>query len=106
MSQSTPWQRVKLIVKVIEVRLRFPLILVAFALCFGYRDTIKNVWDKWLRPATTVAALDDEHEFFCPMDPQVIRQSYESDGAVPKCPICGMPLSVRIKSQPGRFRRA
>ena len=33
------------------------------------------------------------------MDPQVIRSTYEPNGDVPKCPICGMPLSMRKKGE-------
>ena len=33
------------------------------------------------------------------MDPKVIRFAYESDGSVPKCPICSMPLSLRTKGK-------
>ncbi len=33
------------------------------------------------------------------MHPKVIRHSLEPDGSVPKCPICGMPLSLRTKGE-------
>ena len=33
------------------------------------------------------------------MDPQVVRTTYEPNGDVPDCPICGMPLSIRAKGQ-------
>ncbi len=38
-------------------------------------------------------------EYFCPMHPNVVRQTLEPDGSVPKCPICGMPLSLRKKGE-------
>lgn len=97
---STPWRRIKLIAAVIEIRLRFILVLAATALLVGYWPTIKNYWDKFTRPAAAAAGrLPADKEFYCPMDPKVIRSGYEPDGSVPKCPICGMPLSLRSKGQ-------
>ena len=40
------------------------------------------------------------------MDPQVVRSTYEPNGDVPKCPICGMPLSERRKGKRPSCRRA
>ena len=37
------------------------------------------------------------------MDPQVVRSDYEPNGEVPKCPICGMPLSVRLKGEKAKL---
>jgi Cu(I)/Ag(I) efflux system membrane fusion protein len=37
------------------------------------------------------------------MDPQVVRSTYEPNGDVPKCPICGMPLSIRKKGEAARL---
>ena len=106
-SPLSTWQKIKLVIKVIEVRLRFIAILVAMALFIGYWDTIKNYWDKWTRPAeAAVHAVASDQEFYCPMHPQVVRDSLEPNGEVPKCPICGMPLSMRKKGQAGRCRRA
>lgn len=94
------WKRFLLVVKVIEVRLRFIAILVAVGLFVGYWDTVKNYWDKWTRPqAVAVRALAPDQEFFCPMHPNVVRNSYEPNGDVPNCPICGMPLSIRKKGE-------
>ena len=33
------------------------------------------------------------------MHPSVVRQTLDPDGGVPKCPICGMPLSLRKKGE-------
>ena len=97
---STRWQRLKLIVEVIEVRLRFIAVLVATGLFICYWDTIKNYWDKYTRPAEVASgALPADKEFYCPMHPKVVRTSLDPDGSVPKCPICGMPLSERTKGQ-------
>ena len=46
-----------------------------------------------------VKALPADQEFYCPMHPQVVRSSLEPNGDVPKCPICGMPLSIRKKGE-------
>ena len=56
-------------------------------------------------PARHVASreLEPGHEFYCPMDPQVVRSTYEPNGDVPKCPICGMPLSLRKKGEAAKL---
>ena len=62
-----------------------------------------NYWDKWTRPRSVASReLEPGQEFYCPMDPQVVRSTYEPNGDVPKCPICGMPLSVRKKGRSGQ----
>ena len=92
----TRWQKLKLVARVIEVRLRFVAVLVAVGMLIGYWDTIKNHWDKWTRPAAVAThQLPAGREFYCPMHPKVIRSGFEPDGSVPRCPICGMPLSER-----------
>ncbi len=93
------WQKFVMIVKVIEVRLRFIVILVAVGFVIGYWDVIKNHWDKWTRPAAEVGAVGSDTEFFCPMHPSVVRPTLDPGGQIPKCPICGMPLSKRKKGE-------
>lgn len=94
------WRRFLLVLKVIEVRLRFIAVLVAVGLFIGYWETAKNYWDKWTRPtAVAQRQLGPDQEFFCPMHPNVVRDTYEPNGDVPKCPICGMPLSIRRKGE-------
>lgn len=88
-------------VKAIEIRLRFIAVLVAIGLVIGYWDWIQNHWDKWTRPAAdTVSALAGGEEYYCPMHPSVVRDTLDAGGAIPKCPICGMPLSKRQKGKP------
>jgi Cu(I)/Ag(I) efflux system membrane fusion protein len=102
-SESAPPQRASagsmfwFTVKAIEIRLRFIAILVGIGLVIGYWDGIRNYWDKWTRPtAENVATgLTGGDEFYCPMHPNVTRDRLDPDGAIPKCPICGMPLSKR-----------
>ena len=93
------WKRARFLFKVVEIRLRFILVLVATFILIGKWDTIKNYWDKWTRPSAAVVQANSDTEFFCPMHPSVVRDSLEPDGSVPKCPICGMPLSQRKKGE-------
>ena len=93
------WKRARFLFKVVEIRLRFILVLVATFILIGKWDTIKNYWEKWTRPSATVVQANSNTEFFCPMHPSVVRDSLEPDGSVPKCPICGMPLSQRKKGE-------
>jgi membrane fusion protein, copper/silver efflux system len=101
MQNSIFWKKFLLIIKVIEVRLRFIAILLVTALAIGYWDTITNYWDKWTRSAPTeITKMAKDEEFYCPMHPQVIRDDFDPNGQVPHCPICGMPLSLRKKGVP------
>jgi multidrug efflux pump subunit AcrA (membrane-fusion protein) len=101
MSNSTFWKKFFLVIKVIEVRLRFIAILLVTALAIGYWDTITNYWDKWTRSAPTeISKLAEDEEFYCPMHPQVVRDDFDPNGQTPHCPICGMPLSLRKKGAP------
>lgn len=98
-SKPGRWRKIRFALQAIEVRLRFVGILVAVGLVFGYWNTIRNYWDKWTRPPVAAAATADDTEYFCPMHPQVVRESLTSSGAIPKCPICAMPLSKRKKTE-------
>jgi Cu(I)/Ag(I) efflux system membrane fusion protein len=95
------WSLFWFTIRMLEVRLRFIAVLVALGLVIGYWDTLQNYWDRWTRPAIAVASnADSDTEFYCPMDPSVVRPGLEPNGAIPKCPICGMPLSLRKKGEP------
>ena len=88
------WKKFRLVVKVVELRLRFIALMAATALTFAYWDSIGNRYDKWMRPeAGHAVAAASGIEFYCPMHPQVVR---EESGT---CPICGMPLSRRKKGE-------
>lgn len=106
MSESVPTRKSRLsglwfTLRMIEVRLRFVAVLVGLGLVIGYWDTIQNYWDRYTKPAVSTANnVASDSEFYCPMDPSVIRESLEPNGSVPKCPICGMPLSLRKKGAP------
>jgi Cu(I)/Ag(I) efflux system membrane fusion protein len=98
-ARSTGWQRARFILRALEVRLRFIALFVGIGLLMAYWTTIEAHWDRWTRPAVAAAALDSDAEFYCPMHPSVVRTSLEPSGAVPNCPICGMPLSKRKKGE-------
>ncbi|MCE5229330.1 efflux RND transporter periplasmic adaptor subunit [bacterium] len=88
-------KRILFFLKLLEIRLRFVLILIITALVVGYWDHIQNYWERWQRErAGTVEQHEHaaEFEFFCPMHPFVVRH------APGKCPICGMEL---VKRKPG-----
>lgn len=89
----TRWQKTRMVVKVVELRLRFVALMAATALVFAYWDTIWNYYDKWTRPESVQTAAVEGAEYYCPMHPTVIR---DEPGT---CPICGMPLSKRKKGE-------
>lgn len=71
-------------------RIRFGLLLLGVVLLVGYWDTLLGaLLQRWRGSASQV--VEAQTEFFCPMDPQVVR------GAPSSCPICGMPLSKRAR---------
>jgi Cu(I)/Ag(I) efflux system membrane fusion protein len=89
----TRGQKFRMVVKVVELRLRFILLLAATGLVFAYWDTLWNYYDKWTRPAAEQVAAASDTEYYCPMHPSVVRDEPGS------CPICGMPLSKRKKGE-------
>jgi len=91
--EMTRWQKFRLVVKVVELRLRFIALMAITALTFAYWDMIWNRIDKWQRPPREKAASVSGVEYFCPMHPNVVRDDPGS------CPICGMPLSKRKKGE-------
>ena len=92
----TAGMKLRLVALVILKRIRFIAVLAAVGLFIRYWDTVSNYWDKWTHPHNAATSqLEPGQEFYCPMDPQVVRPGYEPNGDVPKCPICGMPLAVR-----------
>ena len=89
----TRWQKLRLVIKVVELRLRFVALLAITGGVFAYWDTIWNRYDKWMRPAAGLHAAAFGVEFYCPMHPHVVQDEPGS------CPICGMPLAKRKKGE-------
>lgn len=86
------WKKIRLVIKVVELRLRFVALLATTGLVFAYWDTLWNHYDKLTRPVSSRRhATASGVEYYCPMHPQVVRDEPGS------CPVCGMPLSKRKK---------
>ncbi len=86
-------QKFRLVVKVVELRLRFVALMAITALGFAYWDTIANRYDKWARPQAERSIASSGIEFYCPMHPSVVQEEPGS------CPICGMPLARRKQGE-------
>src|SRR4051794_23143200 len=89
----TRWQKFRLVVKVVELRLRFVALMAVTGLVFAYWDELANRYEKWMRPAAEAHAVASGVEYFCPMHPQVVQEGVGS------CPTCGMPLARRAKGK-------
>lgn len=84
--------------KLIEVRLRFVIVLLIAFLIVGRWSTWQNYWNKWTRPlfggAAHAGSVSADTEFFCPMCPGVL-----SDWPA-ICPVCHMDLVTRKRGEP------
>jgi multidrug efflux pump subunit AcrA (membrane-fusion protein) len=96
-----PWRNVWQVLKTIQARLRFIVILAIVGATIVYWDTLKAHYEKWTRPvAGEEAAASADSEWWCPMHPTIVRDHPD------KCPICGMPLSKRKMSDGTRTTEA
>ena len=93
----TRWQKVRLVIKVVELRLRFVALMAVTGWVFANWDTLWDRYEKWMRPAAGSHAVVSGIEYYCPMHPQVVQDETGS------CPICGMPLARRKKGESARL---
>jgi hypothetical protein len=67
------WNRAVVALKMAQVRLRLPIVLVVAALVVGRWETIRNYWDRLTRPhlSESIASpgISADTEYFCPMYP-------------------------------------
>jgi Cu(I)/Ag(I) efflux system membrane fusion protein len=84
--------KVWLLIKTLQARLRFIVVLVAIGGLIAYWDTLSAYYEKWTRPVGEQAAVSSDVEYFCPMHPYIVR-----DNPKEKCPICHMDLARRKK---------
>jgi Cu(I)/Ag(I) efflux system membrane fusion protein len=83
-----------LAIRVLLVRLRFFLVLVAVLLLVGYWHVVRNYWDRLTHPAVVNDnAISADTEYWCPMCPGVVA---DWPG---KCPVCNMALVRRKKGE-------
>jgi Heavy metal binding domain len=91
------WRQVKRALRLLQVRLRVPIVLVFAAVVVGRWDVIRNYWDMLTRgvSAESIAlrAVSSDTEYFCPMDPGIV-----SDWPS-KCGICNMALVRRKRGE-------
>ena len=89
--------RLRSALRLAEVRLRLPLVLVVAAIVVGRWDVLRNYWDRWTRGMTAESiagnAVSTDTEYFCPMDPGVL-----SDWPG-RCGVCNMALVRRKKGE-------
>ena len=92
-SGTARWSALKLA----QVRLRIPIVLVVAALVVGRWEVIRNYWDRLTRGTLSESiashAVSADTEYFCPMDPGVV-----SDWPG-KCGICNMALVRRKRGE-------
>jgi len=92
---NSRWRRLWWMLQLAQVRLRFPIVLVAAFLIVGQWQVLRNYWDTFVVPARLAAGggISADTEYFCPMCPGVV-----SDWPS-KCSVCNMPLVRRKKGE-------
>ena len=83
--------------RLVEVRLRIPIVLMIAALVVGRWDSLRNQCDRMMRRPTgeSIAqqAISSDTEYFCPMDPGIV-----SDWPS-RCGVCNMVLVRRKRGE-------
>lgn len=93
-TQPSRSNRIAWVLKAIQVRLRFVLVLFAAGILIGGWETWRTYWDRWVLPSgadPSLGAISMDTEYFCPMDPGVLSQWPG------KCSVCNMQLVRRSK---------
>jgi hypothetical protein len=79
--------------RIVQIRLRLPLVLIACGLIVGRWEVFRAYWDRLTRQVAggdqAVQAVSNEMEFFCPMDPGVVSVWPG------RCGVCNMALVRR-----------
>src|SRR6188472_3626607 len=70
---SKVWWWFHFLILVNLARLRFVGILVVIGIVIMKWDTLTAHYEKWTRPTTAEAAVEQDVEYFCPMHPSIIR---------------------------------
>ncbi|MBI3818711.1 MAG: efflux RND transporter periplasmic adaptor subunit [Planctomycetes bacterium] len=85
-------KRFGLAFRIIQIRLRFILIMAITGVVVAKWEAIQNHLDRWRHPVAPDLTSTGAMEYYCPMHAQVVRD------AAGNCPICGMPLSSRART--------
>src|SRR5205823_4405649 len=95
-AHRSTWHTLAVILRALQVRLRFLLVLAVAFVVIGQWDVLRNYWERLTRGGTGAAAptaVSTDTEYFCPMCPGVL-----SDWPS-KCPVCNMALVPRHKGE-------
>src|SRR2546421_7284453 len=93
MSAGHSSSRIWTAIRIVNVRLRFVILMLVVGLIAGNWDRLTNHFDRWTRPApASQDAEAPDSEYYCPMHPNIVRSETGS------CPICGMPLARRDRT--------
>ena len=94
---ARPGGRARQLVRALQVRLRFVVVLAVAFLVVGLWGNLRNVWDTWRHTFggshLGKQSVSIDTEYFCPMCPGVI-----SDWPA-ICPVCSMDLVRRKKGE-------
>ena len=95
--QKDSLSRLMMAARVVQVRLRFVVVLLAAFLVVGMWGSLRNYWETlahWIGgPHPVQRSVSTDTEYFCPMDPGVVSNW----PAI--CPVCNMDLVRRKKGE-------
>ncbi|WP_435005585.1 heavy metal-binding domain-containing protein [Tundrisphaera lichenicola] len=94
---SHRWGAIGLVIRALQVRLRFVIVLGIACILVGNWDLVRNQVERLLRlvrgSAVTSSSVSSDTEYFCPMDPGVLSNWPG------KCGICNMGLVRRKRGE-------